>query len=152
MDKQKILKKIRLFKGLTGNEITAVARLCRERKYRADEVILVEGSRGEEIYILKKGKIRIDFEVTGESDQVTVHRITEGQIFGELALVDKGLRSATAQCESDCEVITISREQLYDFFETHHRVGYLVMKNIAKEMSKKLRRAKLQLIASITWK
>lgn len=151
MHMQKTLKKICLFKGLTHDEIIAVARLCRERKYRADEVICAEGCPGEEIYILKKGKVRIDFAVSGESDQVTVYRITEGQIFGELTLVDKRRRSATAQCESDCEVITISREQLYDFFETHHRVGYLVMKNIAEEMAKTLRRAKLQLIASITW-
>jgi len=151
MDRQNILKRIDLFNGLTDGEITAVARLCKERIFRAGQVVLAEGSRGEEMYVLKKGKVRIDFAVPGKADVTTVHRITKGQVFGELALVDKGRHSATAQCESDCEVIAISREQLYDFFETHHRVGYVLMKNIAEALAKTLRRAKLQLVATIIW-
>ena len=151
MDRQRILEKIGVFKGLSQDEIGAISQLCKDRKYQANEVVFTESSRGEEIYVLKKGKVRIDFRLGGKADSATVHRITQGHIFGELALVDNRRRSATATCESDCEVIAISREGLYDLFEANSHIGYILMKNFAMVLATRLRKTNLQLVASILW-
>jgi len=151
MDRQRILEKLPVLAGLSQDEIGAISQLCQDRKYQANEVVFTESSRGEEIYILKKGKVRIDFRVGGEKDSATVHRLTQGHVFGELALVDNRRRSATATCESDCEVIAISREGLYDLFETDSHIGYMLMKNLAMVLANRLRKTNLQLVATILW-
>ena len=74
-----------------------------------------------------------------------------GQIFGELVLVDRRSRSATAVCENDCEIITINRDKLDKLFEQDSRLGYTVMRNLAQLLAERLRRTDLMLVASVLW-
>lgn len=151
MEKQKILQGVDIFKGLTPDELALIAQLCEDRKYRANEEIFSENSRGSEIYVLERGKIRIDLALTGKSKCATIHRVTDGQIFGELALVDRGRRSATAKCDSDSEVLAINRDGLHDLFERNNHIGYVVLNNLATILAVRLRKTNLQLVASILW-
>lgn len=151
MEKQKILQGIDIFKGLTPDELALIAQLCEDRKYRANEEVFSENSRGSEIYVLEKGKICIDLALTGKSKCATIHRVTDGQIFGELALVDRGRRSATAKCENDSEVLAINRDKLHSLFERNNHIGYIVLNNLATILAVRLRKTNLQLVASILW-
>ena len=151
MDKQLILKKISAFKGLSPAELQAIVQLSNERKYKKNDVIFAEKSRGEEIYILTKGRVRIELGVKGKTDFVTVHRIQKGEIFGELALVGDGNRSASAECETDCDVIVINRDALRGLFEKNTRIGYIIMANLASVLSTRLRKTNLQLVACFLW-
>jgi CRP-like cAMP-binding protein len=151
MDRKKILAGIDVFKGLSPDEIAAIDEICEELEFRANETILSEKSRGRRMYVLKKGKVRIDFAVVGKEDVATVHRVAEGQIFGELAVLDEGPRSATAHCEADSEVIAIRRDRLYELFEKRNHIGYVFMKNIAQILAGKLRKTNLQLVACLLW-
>ena len=151
MNRLNLLQGVDIFKGLTPDELNAISQLCEDREYQVNQEIFTEGSRGTEIYVLKKGKVRIELCLKGKTDTATVHRITDGQIFGELALVDKGPRSATAKCESRSEVIAISRDRLSELFGENNHIGYVVLKNLATVLAIRLRRANLQLVASILW-
>ena len=91
----------------------------------------------------------IELGLKGKSNSATVHRVSAGQVFGELSLVDKRSRSATAICEGDCELIAIDREKLAELFERDSRIGYIVMRNLAELLAGRLRRTNLQLVASI---
>jgi len=152
MESQKLLERIEIFKGLTQDELGAIARLCEDRRYQANETIFDENSRGSEIYVIKKGKVRIDLGLTGKTDAATVHRVSDGDIFGELALVDTRRRSATAKCEKDSEIIAISRDGLLDLFDKNNHIGYVVIRNLATVLAARLRKTNLQLVASILWK
>ena len=143
------LRKIHIFKGLSDRELEAIAELGEDRNYKAGEVIFNEGSRGEELYILKRGKVRIELALGQEGDSAGIHTVTEGQIFGELILVDKGQRSATAECESDCELMVLDRDRLYSLFEKNSHIGYTIMRNIASVLARRIRKTNLQLVASI---
>jgi CRP/FNR family cyclic AMP-dependent transcriptional regulator len=151
MEKQGILQRVDIFEGLTPDELDMISRFCEDRRYQADELIFAENSKGKEIYILQKGKVRIDLGLKVKSNHTTIHRITEGQVFGELALIDNGRRSATAKCESNSEIIAIDRDRLHDLFERNSHVGYVVLNNLARILVARLRRTNLQLIASILW-
>ena len=148
---QEILKKADILEGLSQDEIAAVAELCEERSYKAGTAIFEESSRGEEVYLVKSGTVRIELALKGKTDVATVHRVTPGRSFGELALVDRGRRSATATCESDAEVLVLGRERLADLFESNNHIGYVLMGNLATILSARLRKTNLQLVASILW-
>jgi CRP-like cAMP-binding protein len=71
------------------------------RRYAAGEKIIIAGSPPTEMYVLRRGKVAIS--VHGNM----VEEIEPGGIFGEMALIDRSPRSATATAVVDCEVVPI---------------------------------------------
>jgi CRP-like cAMP-binding protein len=151
MDSTKILEKVDMFRGLTPQQLESLAKISEEKKYRGGQAVFTERSSGAEVYIIKKGKVCIELGLKGKPNTATVQRLSEGQIFGELALVDKRNRSASAVCDSDCEIITIDRDRLDELFEQDGRLGYTVMRNLAQLLAERLRRTDLMLVASVLW-
>ena len=149
MEKEEILGRLDVFKGLTSNELKEIAQLCEDRKYTKDEAIFVQSSPGKEVYIVKKGKVHIDIGLVWQTDHRTIHQFTDGDVFGELAILDQKPRSATAICDSDTEVITINCDGLWDLFERNNHIGYVVIRNLAIMLSTRLRNTNLQLISSV---
>lgn len=146
---EKVVAGMALFEGLTPKEREHILPLCRERKCPAGETILSEGNYGEEIYVLAKGKVRIELTVTDAANFVTVEQITDGQLFGELALADRRNRSAFAECETDCNIIAIRCKDLLSLLEAEHRIGFVVMRNLARILATRLRRTNAKLISSV---
>jgi len=151
MDSTKVLKKVEIFSGLSLTQLESLARISEEKKYRRGETVFTERSTGDEVYIIKKGKVCVELGLKGKPNTATIQRLSVGQIFGELALVDKRSRSATVVCENDCEIITIDRDKLDELFERDTRLGYIIMKNLAQLLAERLRRTDLMLVASVLW-
>ena len=151
MDSTKILKMVDIFRGLSPRQLESLAQVSEETKYRGGEVVFTEHSSGAEVYIIKKGKVCIELGLKGKPNTATIQRLGVGQIFGELTLVDRRNRSATAMCDNDCEIITIDRDKLDELFERDSRLGYIVIRNLAQLLAVRLRRTDLMLVASIVW-
>ena len=151
MDSTKVLKKVEIFRGLSLTQLESLAQISEEKKYRGGETVFAEHSTGDEVYIIKKGKVCIELGLKGKPNTATIQKLSVGQIFGELVLVDRRSRSATAMCENDCEIITISRDKLDKLFEQDGRLGYTVMRNLAQLLAERLRRTDLMLVASVLW-
>ena len=151
MDSTKILEKVEIFRGLSPSQLESLAQISEEKKYSVGETVFTEGSSGAEVYIIKKGKVCIELGLKGKPNTATIQRLSVGQIFGELALVDKRNRSATVICENDCEIIAIDRDRLNELFERDTRLGYVVMRNLAQLLAQRLRRTDLMLVASVLW-
>jgi CRP-like cAMP-binding protein len=151
MDSIQVLKKVEIFRGLSSTQLESLAQISEERKYRGGEAVFTEHSTGNVVYIIKRGKVCIELGLKGKPNTATIQRLSVGQIFGELALVDKRSRSATAICENDCEIIAIDRDKLDELFEQDSRLGYIVMKNLAQLLAERLRRTDLMLVASVLW-
>jgi CRP/FNR family cyclic AMP-dependent transcriptional regulator len=74
--------------------------------FAAGETIVAKGAPAKEMFLLRKGKVAIK---VGDE---TVEEIASGGIFGEMALIDRSPRSASAVAIEDCEVIPID-ERLF---------------------------------------
>lgn len=151
MDIEQVLKQVNIFDGLSPEELNSIAILCKNRDYKANELIFAEKSKGRELYIVTKGQVRIELGIKGKNDYATVHRVGKGELFGELVLLNQGTRSGTARSETDCETITIDGNALLDLFEKNMRIGYVVAMNLASLLSTRLRKTNLQLIACFLW-
>jgi CRP-like cAMP-binding protein len=151
MGSTKTLEKVEIFRGLSPTQLESLVQISEEKKHRGGETVFTERSSGAEVYIIKKGRVCIELGLKGKPNTATIQRLGVGQIFGELALVDRRSRSATAICESDCEIITIDRDRLDELFEQDSRLGYIVMRNLAQLLAERLRRTDLMLVASVLW-
>ena len=85
-----------------------------KRQFHAGEVIFKDGATGQSMYILLEGQVEIS-KILGAHKTVLAN-ITPGSIFGEMAIIDRQNRSATAKALTDSVVLEISRELF------HHRL------------------------------
>ena len=70
----------------------------------------------------------------------------EGVFFGELALMDREVRSASVTAETDCEFMVINRDDFIRLGEENPRLGLLVTRAIGKQLSKRLRKMNQDII------
>lgn len=141
MDPLSILQSVELFEGLNAEELNALAALCHERTFADGEVITRQGEPGEELFIVYEGFVEVVRSADApERAPRTVVNLGAGQIFGEMALVDRGPRSATVISASEpSKLLVIHRDDFDHACESNHHLGYTVMRNIAADLSFKLR-------------
>lgn len=145
MDLVPLLQKVELFEGLTPDELQAVAGLCAERVCRSGDTITQQGEPGEEMFVICEGWVEvIPSTPAGGANPRAVVNLGRGQLIGEMTLVDYGPRSASVKAISDPTVLqAIHREQFTELCEQDYRLGYLVMRNMAADLSFKLRHRNL---------
>jgi CRP/FNR family cyclic AMP-dependent transcriptional regulator len=132
------LGKAQLFTGLSHSELERIAALSEQRTYHSGDTILTEGETSRELFIVGQGNIEISL-ATPEASTPLI-RLGAGQIFGEMTLVDRGARSATARALDDGTVLqVIPHEGFLILCEEDNHIGFIVMRNLAAEMSLKLR-------------
>ncbi len=78
------------------------------RFYATDQIIFCENEPGDELYIIKRGSVKISKLISGKETILALLKV--GDIFGEMALLDNRPRSATAIAAEDCEVAAINRQ------------------------------------------
>jgi CRP-like cAMP-binding protein len=147
MSKSIILKQADIFFGVDDIHIDHIATLCEERNFSMGETIFEENSSGDELYVIAEGEVEISLDpalVSSQSgtprEDQTVARLHRGQSFGEVALVDQGLRSATARsANKKTRLLILPRLELMQLFEDSPRLGYYMMRNLAADLAMKLR-------------
>jgi CRP-like cAMP-binding protein len=139
-----ILRKVELFNGLSDSELQEVASICNERVLKRGEVLTLQGETSDDLYIITEGFVEIILEEGKKDPRRVVVNLGEGQIIGEMSLVDRGPRSATAQASGNRTVIqVIRRKDIESLFDRSGHIGYVVMRNIASDLSFKLRHRNL---------
>jgi CRP/FNR family cyclic AMP-dependent transcriptional regulator len=143
------LRESDIFDQLTPTQLEMVANICSEQRCSAGEVIFEEQSGSKELYVIARGEIEILISPTtgilsNEKHQIAVLR--HGQSFGEVALVDEGLRSATARAtQKDTRLLVIPRDKFLMLCETYPQLGYRVMANLAADLATKIRNADMKI-------
>lgn len=142
-----LLEQTDIFDGLTPEQLEQVAQLGQPLFHRAGEVIFQEGAHSDELYLILEGEVDILMDpsvVSGDRPEkqalITVATLRRGQCFGEMALVDQGMRSATARAaQSPTRLLMIPKERLIALCESEPSLGYRVMRNLAADLALKMR-------------
>ncbi|RME06514.1 MAG: cyclic nucleotide-binding domain-containing protein [Anaerolineae bacterium] len=138
MNLAKTLGQIEIFHGLAQDELEQVARLCETRTLKQGEVLVNAGDVGDEFYLLTEGSVSIQLP-TPTGSRPIIH-LGKGQVVGELALLDQGVRAATVQAnETPTTVQVINNQKFLQLCEENNHIGYIVMRNLAIDLSVKLR-------------
>ncbi len=142
------LKKIPLFIELSDAKLEMIKRIIRERTVEAGSMIIKEGTKGTEMFILLDGEVEVSksllLKITGRGmDQrdKSLIRLTgdDYAFFGEMALFDPiSERSASVIATSKCVIAEIAQEDFFRLAESDHEIGYHVLKNIVTIISNRL--------------
>jgi len=109
------------------------------RNFAAGQVIFSEGEIGAEMFIIQAGKVRISKR--SKDVEKTLVILEDGDFFGEMAVIDKGPRSATATAVDEVKCIALNEE----LFEQQMQNNARIVKKILKNMSARLRDANKQI-------
>lgn len=148
-----LLKQADIFYQFTQTQLEMVANLCQKRCYGTGEIIFYEHTNSDELYIITQGEIDILINPSlvsnspdEQAEMITIATLRRGQSFGEIALVDQGLRSATARAARDnTNLLVIVSEDLKQLCETYPRLGFQLMYNLAADLSLKIRNTDLRI-------
>lgn len=139
-----VLRGVMLFASLSDMELEAVAAICKERALVRGEVLAEQGAPGDEFYVVTSGFLEISV-AGGEAVSQVLVNLGKGQIIGEMALLDQGPRSATVRAVSEATIEVIRRADFEALCDENTRIGYVVMKDIAADLSFKLRHRNMTL-------
>jgi len=121
-----ILAKLPVFLGLVQEEYYKVLRMCSSKSLLAGETVFNQGDDASSLFILLAGEIDINIEGKG-----TVHVMLAGEIMGEIGLVCKTTRSATAVTRNEVVMLELQAETLHEMVQKNPHIGYVIMRNIA---------------------
>ncbi len=143
------LGKIKLFSSLRDDEerMAELASIVTWQECKAGDEVISEGVEGSELYILYHGTVRVHKRTLDREPYTIVSlRDDEDVFFGELALMDREVRSASVTAETDCEFLVINRDDFIRLGEENPRLGLLVTRAIGKQLSKRLRKVNQDII------
>lgn len=133
------LRKAQIFSNLSQNELERIAALSQQRVYPKGGIILSEGETSRELFIIEKGMVQVSLTMAGDTP-TPLANLGAGQVVGEMTLVDRGARSATVKAMHDETVLNaIPHKDFLKLCEEDNHIGFVVMRNLAAEMSLRLR-------------
>jgi CRP/FNR family transcriptional regulator, cyclic AMP receptor protein len=133
--------KVDLFKerGLSAAEMKLLATFSGEERFREGSTIFREGEKGDKLYIVLDGRVRISKFIPGVGEEaLTV--LDRGEFFGEMALIDDAARSADAKAhEGDVTVLSIDRATLNEILSMDPHASLQFLNLLCRMISRRLR-------------
>ena len=155
-----VLRRMDVFYDLSEPQLEMIASICSEVEHRMGEVVFEESSAGDELYVIAHGEVEILVDPSlvqatpdPQREPVTIATLRSGQMFGEVALVDQGLRTASARCASRrARLLVIPRERLITLCDSYPELGYRIMRNVAADLAFKVRGTDLLIREQLLWR
>jgi CRP-like cAMP-binding protein len=141
---RQFLKIIPLFAQLRKRELRDIEHLIHRRQYKSSEVIFWQDEPGVGMYIVQSGEVGI-FQDYDAPEQKQLARLSQGDFFGEMALLEDDNRSATAVALSESHLLGVFHPDLFDLFERKPELGVKVLFTLANMLAQRLRKTNLEL-------
>jgi serine/threonine protein phosphatase PrpC len=135
-----VLRKMPLFRHLIYKEILRVLNVTQVREYAPGEEIIKEGTTGDEMFVLLRGKIRLH-----KNDAFITH-LEPGAHIGEMALIDQRQpRSASATAEERSRVLILSRRDFYEIIRKEPQLSTKLLWAFTQVLADRLRKTTAEL-------
>jgi CRP/FNR family transcriptional regulator, cyclic AMP receptor protein len=153
---------IPLFEGLSGQEIATVRAIFREEQRPAGSIVVTEGQTGDEMFILVRGRVQISKAMlmagmsvpllSMESPRKVLATLDASAfpVFGEVALIDADLRSATVTALSDSLFLVTGREAFFGLAQREPELGVKLLLTVGRRMAATIRRSNSEVVKLTT--
>lgn len=129
-----------LFCFLNEEQLTEVDELIVERFYNKGRIVFIEGEKGEAVYLLRSGRIKITTQADDGREQI-LHFVHPGEVFGEVVLYDGGTYPATAETIEDSRIGMIRNSDMDRLTLSNPEIALAML----RILSKRLRNAQRQI-------
>ena len=134
MDHIALLRNTDLLRDVSDSGLNEIASCTEEVKALAGTTVFRKGDDGDALYLIVDGTLRL------ESDGVSLMLRTAGEWIGEMALIDKGTRSASAIAQTDVRLLRWERESFVRVISHHPGVAYGIFKVLTRKLREDIER------------
>lgn len=146
-DLESILLSIPLFTKLNNKHLKELTKLIHHRAYQEDEIIFMQDDPGIAIYIILEGNVEIQMNVDGV--KYTLAEFKECDFFGELALIENEIRSATAISKTNSKFAVIFKPDFDEFIDKYPSVGLNILRGLNQILSVRLKKINNEYLKSL---
>ena len=132
--KLEVLKGMQMFRYLSYKELVRVANIADIVEVPAEKTIFSQGQAGDAMYVVLSGTVRLS------KDGAVVARLTKGQHFGEMSLVDRSMRSLTAVAAEPSRLVTINRKDFYEIIKKEAQLAVKLLWSFVQVLGARLRK------------
>lgn len=129
---------IYLFKDLEAEDFAKFISHFQIENHPPQSQILVEGFSVLKLYLLQEGEVKV-IRYLGDQE-ILIAKLNPPHIFGEIGVIDGGPASATVETVTDVVVLSIERDTFLRILEESPIIGTIIWRNLATELSRRLRR------------
>ncbi|MCB5253558.1 MAG: cyclic nucleotide-binding domain-containing protein [Candidatus Cloacimonadaceae bacterium] len=146
MQKLETLKKIRLFAGLSEEDLKSLLPYLEMVNFSKGSYVLKEETIGAQIFILVKGAVRVtkdlvkgfDEDITSTQKVLATLSADVLPTFGENGILGQAPRNANVIAIVDSQLYTLTKQDFDRYARENHKAAYHIMKNIAQVLSERL--------------
>jgi CRP-like cAMP-binding protein len=139
------LKRTTLFGSLTDDVLAQIAERAKEMHCRRGEMLFFAGEEARGLFVVVQGKVRV-FQHSPAGREQVMHVDTAGAVIAEVPVFDDGPYPATAACDSEVDVLFISKEDMRTFCATYPSLSLRALRLMAQRV-----RRHAQLIESLSF-
>ena len=136
MDRQsleRMLRGVPAFDGVSSATIAALAVDMRPVAFGTGQSIFSRGDCGGDFYFVLSGRVRLSV-LTLEGRELSFKHATQGEVFGEIAMLDGGPRTADATAVSEVEAVTLSQAQLRRLIAAHPELAMAMIRCLCERL------------------
>jgi CRP/FNR family cyclic AMP-dependent transcriptional regulator len=126
------LKRTSLFKDVPGEGLKRLSDFIQEKKVRAGEMIFSEDDLGDEMYLVRSGRVSVQQNVGGQVSKLGI--IEEGGYFGEMAIIDDLPRSAAARAEVDTSLLVLHKNDFRAAVQDYPDIAFEVFREFTRRL------------------
>ncbi len=136
------LREHSLFGGIGRKALKVIAPLLQEKSFVPGNFIVHEGEHGGTLHIIVEGSVEIVKRVPGggPGDLRQLAVLNAGSTFGEMELIDIQCCAASVRALEDVKLLTLTNSDMYRIYEDDIEAFAIIVMNIAREISRRLRR------------
>jgi len=133
------LREMDIFKGRKEETLVALEACMEQRSYKAGEKIFARKDVGDELYLIRRGTVRIMLPVHFGKQAHHLATFGRGDFFGEMSFLDREVRSADAIAFTDTELYVLSRERFDALAMEHKKLAIQLLQGLARALAHRLR-------------
>ena len=123
-----VLRRVPLLADLDDDELSQVALLFKERHFRAGETVVKEGAEGAAFFLIESGSVTVAVRGAERAS------LGPGDHFGEIALIDEGVRSATLTATTDLVCYGLTLWEFRPLMVENGEICWKILQSVAKKL------------------
>jgi len=122
------LRTVSLFADLDDSELAQVAMLFKQRRFGAGETVVKEGADGAAFFLIESGEATVSVKGADRAG------LGPGDHFGEIALIDEGVRSATITATTDLVGYGLTLWEFRPLVLENGAIGWKLLQSLSKKL------------------
>jgi CRP/FNR family transcriptional regulator, cyclic AMP receptor protein len=136
--RQDFLETIPIFAGLDAAAVSEISKAAEEASFQPGEIIVKEGEAGNRMFIIRSGRVEVAKNIAQPRETILAV-LGPTDFLGEMSIIECVQRSASVRAIEETSLFTLKGTDLYRLYESRPDQYAIVILNIARDISRRLR-------------